>query len=103
MSGLRSRDIFRIDSILEIAGLILDLSIFVIIGGRNKTDIGLGCLCCGHTYTGWPNKNGTVDTVNFSGPCSDQQLSVFTLLDRASLSHYNNTKIIKFGRELFIL
>ena len=36
-------------------------------------------------YTGWPNKNGTVDTVNFSGLCSDQQLSFFTLLDRASL------------------
>ena len=33
---------------------------------------------------GWPNKNGTVDTVNFSGLCSDQQLSIFTLLDRAS-------------------
>ena len=23
-------------------------------------------------YTGWPNKNGTVDTVDFSGLCSDQ-------------------------------
>ena len=52
--------------------------------------------------TGWPNKNGTVDTVDFSGLCSDQQLSFLTLLDRASLSHYN-TKIIKFGWELFIL
>ena len=54
-------------------------------------------------YTGWPNKNGTIDTVNFSGLCSDQQLSFFTLLDRASFPHYNNTKIIKFGWELFIL
>ena len=54
-------------------------------------------------YTGWPPKNGTVDTVDFSGLCSDQQLSFFTLLDRASFSHYNNTKIIKFGWELFIL
>ena len=27
----------------------------------------------------------------------------FTLLDRASFPHYNNTKIIKFGWELFIL
>ena len=34
---------------------------------------------------------------------SDQQLSFFTLLDRASFPHYNNTKIIKFGWELFIL
>ena len=51
----------------------------------------------------WPPKNGTVDTVDFSGLCSDQQLSFFTLLDRASFPHYNNTKIIKFGWELFIL
>ena len=29
-------------------------------------------------YTGWPKKNVTVD---FSGLCSDQQLSFFTLLD----------------------
>ena len=42
-------------------------------------------------------KNGTVHTVNFLGFCSDQQLSFFTLLDRASFPHYNNTKIIKFG------
>ena len=45
-------------------------------------------------------KNGTV---NFLGLCSDQQLTFFTLLDRASFPHYNNTKIIKFGWELFIL
>ena len=55
------------------------------------------------SYTGWPNKNGTVDTVDFSELCSDQQLSFFTLLDRTSFPHYNNTKIIKFGWELFIL
>ena len=35
--------------------------------------------------------------------CSNQQLSFYTLLDIASFSHYNNTKIIKFGWELFIL
>ena len=52
---------------------------------------------------GGPQKNGTVDTVEFSGLCSDQQLSFITLLDRASFPHYNNTKIIKFGWELFIL
>ena len=51
----------------------------------------------GRSYTGWPTKNGTVNTVDFSGLCSDQQLSFFTLLDRASFPHYNNTKIIKFG------
>ena len=49
---------------------------------------------------GGPNKNGTV---NFLGLCSDQQLSFFTLLDRAPFPHYNNTKIIKFGWKLFIL
>ena len=53
-------------------------------------------------YTGWPRKNGTVDTVDFSELCSDHQLSLFTLLDRASFPH-NNTKIIQFGWELFIL
>ena len=45
-------------------------------------------------------KKGTVD---FLGLCSDQQLSFLTLLDRASFRHYNNTKIIKFSWELFIL
>ena len=41
----------------------------------------------------------------FSELCADQKLSLFTLLDRASFLHYNklNTKIIKFGWELFIL
>ena len=48
-----------------------------------------------------PQKKGTVDTVDLSG--LDQQLSFFTLLDRAYFPHYNNTKIIKFGWELFIL
>ena len=47
-----------------------------------------------------PNKNRNS---RFSGLCSDQQLSFFTLLDRASFPHYKNTKIIKFGWERFIL
>ena len=47
-------------------------------------------------------KNGTADTVDFSELCPDQQLSFFTLLNRASFSHYN-TKIIKFGWEFLIL
>ena len=46
---------------------------------------------------GGPKKTGTVDTVDFSGLYSNQQLSLFTLLDRTSFPHYNNTKIIKFG------
>ena len=41
-----------------------------------------------------PKQNETVD---FSGLCSDQQLTFFTLLDRAFFPYYNNTKIIQFG------
>ena len=47
-----------------------------------------------YIYTGWPKKNGTVDVL---GLCSDQQSYCFTLLERASFPHYNNTKIMKFG------
>ena len=43
--------------------------------------------CMNESYTGWPKINGTVDTVDFSGLCSDQQLYFFTLLDRASFLH----------------
>ena len=38
----------------------------------------------------------------FFRTCYNWQLSFFTLLDRASFPHYNKTKIIKFGWELFI-
>ena len=55
------------------------------------------------TYTGWPPPPQKTEQSIFIGLCSDQQLSFFTLLDRASFPHYNNTKIIKFGWELFIL
>ena len=51
------------------------------------------------TYTGWPPKNGTVDFQDFALINSNL---FFTLLDRASFPHYNNTKISKFGWELFI-
>ena len=63
--------------------------------GSRLTRVFLEC-----RYTGWPKNKGTVD---FSGLCSDQQLSFFTLLDRTSFPRYNNTKIIKFGWQLFIL
>ena len=52
-------------------------------------------------YTGWPNKNGTVDPVDFSGLCSDQQLSFFTLLDWVSFPHYNNTKMHQIWLKTF--
>ena len=49
-------------------------------------------------YSGWPNKDGTVDTVDFFQDFAlINSYLFFTLLDRASFSHYNNTKIIKFG------
>ena len=55
-----------------------------------------------YNYTGWPPKIRNSRCSRFVGLCSDQQLSFFTLLDRASFHHYNNTKIIKFGWEFFI-
>ena len=54
------------------------------------------------TYTRCPTKKRNSRYSRFFRLCSDQQSSFFTLLDRASFSHYNNTKIIKFGWELFI-
>ena len=66
------------------------------------------CKCRWESGTAWAlyrvvqKKTGTVDTVDFSGLRSDQQF-FSTLLDRASFPHYNNTKIMKFGWELFIL
>ena len=51
-----------------------------------------------HYITGWPRNNGTVDTVDFSrGTLLKSTVIFFDLLERASISHYNNTKIIKFG------
>ena len=38
-----------------------------------------------------------IGSVDFPGLCCDQQLSFFTLLDRASFPHYDKIKIIKFG------
>ena len=38
----------------------------------------------------------------FSGLCSNHHISFLILLDRATFSHYNDTKIIKFGWELLI-
>ena len=58
--------------------------------------------CVPFTYTGWPRNNGTVDTVDFQD-FALINCYFFTLLDRASSSHYINTKIIKFGWELATL
>ena len=52
-------------------------------------------------YTGWPPKKR--NSQFFLGLYSDQQFYFFTLLDRAYFLYYNNTKIIKFGWEIFIL
>ena len=66
---------------------------------KRALDPGILIVLTRHNIPGGPPKNGTVDTVDFPGLCSNQQLSFFTLLDRASFPHYhyNNTKIIKFG------
>ena len=40
---------------------------------------------------------------DFAGLCSSQPINIFTLLDRASISHYNNIQIIKFDWKLFIV
>ena len=76
---------------------------FFFFWGGGRASPGCNCRLSKMYSTGWPpTKNGTVDTVDYSGLCSDQQLSFFALLDRASFPHYNNTKIVKFGWELFI-
>ena len=53
-------------------------------------------------YTGWPNKNGTVDTVKFSGLCSDHQLCFSPCWIEHFFPHYNNTKIIKLVENLLV-
>ena len=53
-------------------------------------------------YTGWPQKmQQSIQSIFRTLLWST--VIFFTLLDRASFPHYNNTKIIKFGWELFIL
>ena len=62
----------------------------------NTRDTGTIVYLFPNIYRVAPQKNGTVD---FLGLCSDHQLSLFTLLDRRSFPHYNNTKIIKLFYE----
>ena len=45
----------------------------------------------------WVASQKTEQSIFFLGLCSAEQLFFFTLLDRASFPHYNDTKIIKFG------
>ena len=54
-------------------------------------------------YTGWPPKKGNSRYTRFYRTLLCSTVIFFTLLDRASFPYYNNTKIIKFGWELFIL
>ena len=56
-------------------------------------------------YTGWPPPKKKTEQ-SIQSIFQDFALInsyFFTLLDRAFFPHYNNTKIIKFGWELFIL
>ena len=55
-----------------------------------------------YTIPGGPIKRNSRYS-RFSGLCSDQQLSFSPCWIGASFPHYNNTKIIKFGWEHFIL
>ena len=65
-----------------------------------------------HVYTGCPSppppkqkKKEEEEEGNsrFFGTLPWPTIISFTLLDSASFPHYNNTKIVKFGWELFIL
>ena len=69
----------------------------------------LYCCCCffffwggNNRYTGSPQKRNSRCS-RFTTTLLWSTVIFFTLLDRASFPHYNNTKIIKFGWELFIL
>ena len=53
------------------------------------------------TYTGWPPKK-TEQSI-FQDFALINSYLFFTLLDRASFPHDNNTKIIKFGWELYFM
>ena len=90
--------LFPIWHVLKLLKTHISIEYFVIIF-LSLLPLKLNTLSENGPYIWWPKKPGIVD---FSGLCSNQQLSCFTLLDRASFSH-NNTKIIKFGWELFIL
>ena len=54
-------------------------------------------------YTGWRVAPQKTEQSIFQDFALINSYLFFTLLDRASFPHYNNTKIIKFGWELFIL
>ena len=54
-------------------------------------------------YRVHPQKTEQSIQSNFQDFALINSKTKFTLLDRASFLHYNNTKIIKFGWELFIL
>ena len=51
-------------------------------------------------YTGWPQKNRTVDTVDFSGLCSDQKLSFFTFRGTINDSFSNKYVLVPAFNQL---
>ena len=56
-----------------------------------------------YRVAGWPTlKNGTVDTVDFSELCSDQQSSFFTLPDRASSSSLLITGLFQQDHQIWL-
>ena len=56
-----------------------------------------------HWYTGWPQKRNRRYSRFYRTLLWSTVIFFLTLLDRALFPRYNNTKIIKFGGELFIL
>ena len=69
----------------------------VLLGSSSKA------LCEDVTILGGPPKKRNSRYSRFFRTLLWTTVIFFTLLDRASFPHYNNTKIIKFGWELFIL
>ena len=70
------------------------------------------CACASHHHTGCPpppkkkkkkKKKRNSRYSLFSGLCSDEQLSFFTLLDRASFPHYNNTKFSNLVENFYFM
>ena len=54
-----------------------------------------------YVYTGWPRNKTERSIQSIFRALLSSTITFFTLLDRASISHYNNIQIIKFGWKTF--
>ena len=70
-------------------------------GDASQSNLHSYCIwwCCSSvpSYTGWPPKKRNSGYSQFFRTLLWSTVIFFTLLDRASFPHYNNTKIMKFG------